>query len=373
MPLKCLQDGKELYSFDIKSKEDWEDLRKANAKLKNLQMACCGAAVALRTSKLGTRHFAHSAVGACATAPESSEHLLAKIAIVEAIRNTDWTPFPEVAGCTPAGEEWRADVLALKGTSKVAFEIQWSRQTADETQRRQKCYDEAGVRSLWLFRQKDFPTEKETPAFCLTFDSKTQSFLVHLPSACYCPTWSKKWLESDSCWEQSIPLPVFIHGALSGRLRFAPALSLTMPVEISKADIPCWRCKKVTGAIMRLNFAASRALPGCNDFETTIYELSQSLPNGDAVVMSMLPANLLRSYGIGAVKPRYSKTCGGKYLSNGCLHCDALQGQFFDHDYIDDSVKAFEINVEFKSEWGPLLEEAQSSIYRWWFNEAQCS
>lgn len=370
MPLKCLRDGKEIYSFNIESNEDWESLRKANAKAKDLRMPCCGVAVVLRTSKLGTKHFAHSRIGTCITAPETAEHLLAKMAIVEAIRGTDWIPLPEQTGITPSGDEWRADVLAMKGKVKIAFEIQWSRQNIAETQRRQKRYDEAGVRGLWLFRQKDFPVENETPAFRLVFESETQTFNIHFPSVHYHPEWPGRDLEAAYSWGQSIPLSVFIQGTLKGQLRFAPALGLTLPVEVSKADIQCWRCKKFTGVVMDLNFAVSRVLPGCPDIPTSIYDMSEELPNGDAVVMTMLPASLLRSHGIGVIKPRYSKTAGGEYLSNGCVHCDALQGRFFEHDYAFDSKKAFEIEAKFKAEWGQLLEDAKSHIYRWWFNES---
>ncbi len=370
MPLKCLRGGEEIYSFNIESDEAWEDLRKANAKAKDLRMPCCDAAVVLRTSKLGTKHFAHARIGSCTTAPETAEHLFAKMAVVEAIRGTDWTPLPEQAGCTSSSEEWKADVLAVKGNAKVAFEIQWSRQDNTETERRQKRYDEAGVRGLWLFRQKDFPIGKETPAFRLVFEPETKSFRILLPSPHYHPEWVGRDKDAAYLWGQSIPLSAFIKGTLKGQLRFAPALGLTMPVEVSKVEIQCWRCKKVTGVVMGLNFAASRVLPGCPDIPTSIYDLSEELPNGDAVVMSMLPASLLRSHDIGVIKPRYSKTAGGEYLSNGCVHCDALQGRFFEHNYAFDGKKAFEIGAEFKAEWGPLLESAESHIYRWWFNDS---
>lgn len=370
MPLKCLRGGDELYAFNIETDEAWEDLREANAKAKDLRMPCCQATVVLRTSKLGTRHFAHARVGSCKTAPETAEHLLAKMAVVEATRGTAWTPLPEQAGNTPSGEEWRADVLAVKDKAKVAFEIQWSRQDQAETERRQKRYADAGVRGLWLFRQKDIPVEKETPAFRLVFEAETKHFRVLLPSSFYNPLWIGHERDERLSWSQSIPLPAFVVGALEGKLRFAPALGKTMPVEVNAATISCWRCKKPTGVVMGLTFAASRILPGHSDIPTTIYEMSDSLPGGDAVVMSMLPASLLRQHGIGVIKPRYSKTAGEKYLSNGCIHCDALQGSFFEHEYAFDGKKAFEIETIFQKEWGTLLEDTQPYVYRWWFDES---
>lgn len=371
MPLKCLRGGEEIYAFNIGSNEAWESLRKNNLKAKDLRMPCCGAAVVLRTSKLGTKHFAHVRIGQCTTAPETAEHLLAKMAVVEAIRRTDWKPLPEQTGNTSAGEEWRADVLAVKGNAKVAFEIQWSRQDQIETERRQKRYAEAGVRGLWLFRQKDFPVEQKTPAFRLVYEPEGRSFLILLPSPFYDSNWAARDKQDTMSWGQSIPLPAFVSGSLNGQLHFAPVLGRTMPVEVQSVTIPCWKCKKPTGVVIGLNFAASRNLPGHPDIPTTIYELSDALPGGDAVVMSLLPAHLLMQHGIGVIKPRYSKTAGGEYLSNGCIHCDALQGRFFEHEYAFDGKKAFEIETVFRNEWGTLLEDAQSYIYRWWFHEAE--
>lgn len=137
MPLKCLRNGEPVFAFDIESDIDWENLRKENATSKNLRIACCDASVTLRTSKLGTRHFAHARRGECATAPESAEHLLAKRIIVDAIRQTDWQAMPEQPGDSPGLGTWIADVMATKNQAKIAFEIQWSRQDEAETRHRQ--------------------------------------------------------------------------------------------------------------------------------------------------------------------------------------------------------------------------------------------
>lgn len=370
MPLKCLRGAEEIYAFDVESEDAWEELRKGNAESKDLRMPCCGAGVVLRKSKLGTRHFAHARRGPCSTAPETAEHLLAKMAVVEGIRRTAWAAMPEQVGTAPNGEAWRADVLAAKGNARVAFEIQWSRQDDEETERRQRRYADAGVRGLWLFRQYDFPTGKETPAFRLAFDAGTKAFRVVFPSPHYHPQWLGRDRDDKRFWAQSVALPDFVAGALEGRLRFASALGLRMPVEVDAAFIRCWFCKKETGVVMGLSFAASRVFPGCHDIPTSIYSMDESLPDGAKAVMSMLPPSLLKRHGIGAVKPRYSKREGKTYLSNGCVHCDALQGRFFEHEFGFDAEKAFETEAEFKAEWGPLLKPAKSHIYRWWFDES---
>jgi len=241
MPLKCLREGLPVYSFDCEADAAWEALRLANASNSRLSMPCCGAGVVLRTSKLGTRHFAHARRGPCATAPESAQHLLAKRAIVEGLRRTDWSVATEQPGESPGHGSWIADVFAAQGRKKVAIEVQWSRQVDEETRRRQARYAAAGVRGLWLFRQHDFPVAKDCPAFRLVLDDEGQGFTVKLPSPSYSPSWMRPGEREDPrYWQQSIELSRFVEGALSGRLRFAPALGMTMPVEVLSSSMDRW-------------------------------------------------------------------------------------------------------------------------------------
>jgi len=369
MPLKCYRDDQAILAFDLENEEAWEALRKENAARKNLSMPCCGAAVTLRTSKLGTKHFAHARRGPCATAPESAEHLLAKRTIVEGARRTDWEATTEQAGDPQDSEPWIADVLAKKEHRKVAFEVQWSRQDTPETRRRQKRYAASGVRALWLFRQHMFPVEKETPSFRLVFDEVTSRFAVQLPSPAHNSWMSAKDKDEPRYWSQSIELSRFVEGALTGRLRFAPILGLTTPVEVFTETTVCWRCKEDTRLVLGITFAASRVLPGCADVELNLHSFGDNLEDGAPVVARMLPAALLKSHGIGELRPRYSRTEGGSYLSNGCVHCDALQGRFFEHEHGFALEKTLEVEARFEAEWGPLMEDAADEIYRWWFDD----
>lgn len=369
MPLKCLDGEQEVYSFDVTSDDEWAALRAENIKKKSLRMPCCGAGVVLRTSKLGTRHFAHAKRGPCVTAPETAEHLLAKMIVLKAIQETVWEAKPEQSGKTPAGNEWRADVLATKGNARVAFEIQWSRQDNQETARRQQRYADARVRGLWLFRQKDFPTSKETPAFRLVFLEDTKSFEVLMPSSQYDQRWVAHVRDASRMWGQQIPLERFVVGALSGRLHFSPAIGQRMPVEVETVQIPCWKCKKNTGIVMGLVFAVSRVFIGCPDISISIYELEEFIPEWGTELVSILTPELLKKHGIGTVKPRGSKTQGREYISNGCIHCDALQGQFFEHEYAYEAETTFETEAELKAEWIHGLSHLQPLVCRWWFDE----
>ncbi|MFX9027565.1 hypothetical protein ABTN22_19170, partial [Acinetobacter baumannii] len=81
---------------------------------------------------------------------------------------------------------------------------------------------------------------------------------------------------------------------------------------------------------------------GCADIELNLHSFGDNLQDGASVVARMLPRALLKSHGIGELRPRHSRTEGGSYLSNGCVHCDALQGRFFEHEHGFNMEKALE-------------------------------
>ena len=202
------------------------------------------------------------------------------------------------------------------------------------------------------------------------FDEARSSFAVQLPSQDHNPWMTANDKDEPRYWRQSIELSLFVEGALNGRLRFSPILGLTLPVEVFTETTVCWKCNEDTRLVLGITFAASRVLPRCADVELDLHSFGDNLEDGAGVVARMLPAALLKSHGIGALRPRHSRTEGGSYLSNGCVHCDALQGRFFEHEHGFDLEKTLEVEARFEPEWGPLMEDAESNIYRWWFDES---
>ena len=103
----------------------------------------------MRVSKLGTQHFVHAhRSDTCTPAPESAEHLLLKSIVLRAVRDTGWNGDVEV--CGPDGT-WRADVMATRGSLRVAFEMQLSTIPFTELAARQHAYGDDGVRGCWFY------------------------------------------------------------------------------------------------------------------------------------------------------------------------------------------------------------------------------
>lgn len=191
---------------------------------------------------------------------------------------------------------------------------------------------------------------------------------MSLPGPHYHPAFATgKNSDGPNYWRQHIELGRFVEGALGGKLRFAPQVGRTLPLDVCAAYTECWRCKKTTGLVIDLCFAASRVLQDAADVTAKIYDFDDE-GRGAALLMSTLPAALLAPHGIGPIKPRYSRMEGQPYLSNGCIHCDALQGRFFDHEVAYDAHPIFSIDVLFDDQWVSHLEDREA-IDKWWFDD----
>jgi hypothetical protein len=369
MPLKCIRNGNQIFAFNYANDDAWKALRNENADTNDLRMECCNSKVVLRTSPLGTRHFAHSRLGECTTAPETAEHLLAKDTVAKAAIRAGWQVAVEQRGNTANGELWIADVLATNAKGKsVAFEVQWSRQTIDETKFRQGRYDSAGIRAMWLFRQSDFLTNKAIPAFRLRLNEDPKVFEVLIPSPRY-STWIKPAdRDQPHHWQQRIPLPKFVEGVLARRLKFAPSLNLTVPLEVLAARSSCWKCHKPTRIVTGLRFVLSAVLPGSPDFSTSVWQIGEQVENGQELLEDLLPIRILREHGIGKIRRAYSKTLRREYSANTCINCGIMQGQFYEHEIAIDEESVFTRQIFFDESWVKQLGESNSYVYRWWFD-----
>jgi hypothetical protein len=297
------------------------------------------------------------------------ENAAAKRLIVDGVRRAEWLAEPERARHARDGTAWVADVLATSGQRQIAFEVQWSRQDDGETRRRHRRYAASDVRALWLFRQRDFPIEKEVPAFRLAFDEASSTCSAQLPSPEHGLWVGAKGKDDSRNWRQTIELSRFVEGALTGRLRFAPVLGLTAPFEVFTETTSCWKCGGDTRLVLGLTCAASRVLPGYADVELDLHSFGDHLQNAAKVIARMMPAALLRSHSIGERRPLHTRTEDGCHLSNGRVHCDILQGRFFENEKGFDLEKTLEVEARSEPQCGPPMEDAASDIYRRWFDD----
>lgn len=97
------------------------------------------------------------------------------------------------------------------------------------------------------------------------------------------------------------------------------ARSGTVPVRLLGLPTVCWRCGQTTMALAGL-------LPadGADEYDVITCQAEAVLQ----IAAAALPAPARRRFAVGAVKPRYSRRAGGRYLSNGCFSCDALLGAY---------------------------------------------
>lgn len=302
MPFKCLDPASQaIYSFKL-SDDEWQALTHKNKTSRHLGMECCGAQVTLKRSRRGRPFFAHKARGDCSTAPETESHLELKWMAVIAAQYNGWKAVTEETGLTPSGEQWKADVLAQKGKHKVAIEIQWSSQTNEETLRRQEKYRESGVRGLWLLRQRGFPITRALPAVCISGGLK-EGFTAEIPG------------------HQVLPMEEFLDAAFGGRFQYGLPMSIDATVSVRGAQMTCWHqsCKARTRVVTKIAvvfgpYQCSLSLGELGDHPELLQQVLQRMP---------------RIAGMGEIKPRYSKTAGRRYMSNGCVRCDRLMGDFY--------------------------------------------
>jgi competence protein CoiA len=245
--------------------------------------------------------------------------------VVEVARANGWEADTEVAE-----SKWRADVLARKGNAKVAVEIQWSPQTNDETMRRQARYAESGVRGLWLLRQGGFPVHHSLPAARIG-GSLEEGFIALVPTG---------------SGEQSLPMRDFLEAAFTRRLRFGVPLGFPARVSVRAGHMFCWKCGAETQIITGVD-----VILGPNDYRFSVANLGD-FSDLFEFVRGRLPNDLR----IGSIKRRFSKTQDRAYLSNGCAHCDAFIGEFYEHDAWDDQWEVCVFTIRIDDRWRQAIE-----------------
>lgn len=154
---------------------------------------------------------------------------------MEACREQGWDAIPEFSEA-----DWRADVLAVQGGKRIAFEVQWSRQTYEETRLRQERYKASNVRGCWFFRiapkemsdyDKTLVADKETPAFKI-FKDENSNILAQVGKV-------------------QMPLKALISNLLARKLKFCEHIRMApkQKITIIFFEMKCWNAGRCNTAI----------------------------------------------------------------------------------------------------------------------------
>ena len=238
------------------------------------------------------------------------QHLWTKAEVLKACADAGWTAAPEVAG-----DDWRADVLAERGSARVAVEVQWSRQAEDMSRFRQDRYARDGARACWLLRgEQPRPASRELPVFELRPGTTDPVSVWHAG--------------------REIPVREFVRLLLEGNVRFATTTLRRVRVRFLETD--CWRCKKTShiyevSEMIRCGYSDSRRTDPGEWLPVYGTEAKFAPDILQAVNRWLTTEGSAAGVRLGQIKKRYSRTMQSSYMSFGCPSCDALFGSWFIH------------------------------------------
>lgn len=316
MPIRAIINDVDIIA-PLLNHEEWEQLKIDIKKNKYfVKLPCCGQQGFLRTSKTGLNHFYHKHDDKiCNWKPESAEHLKLKYEILKACQESGWTAIPEYFE-----KDWRADIFAYKGKNRIAFEVQLSKQTYEETIERQNKYIRDQVRACWFFKKvpknayedRDcILNNNEIPLFELDIDTNEFKVKIH----------NRKFLVGD-----------FVKHLLNRHIKFCSVLksSLNPKVNITFFPMTCWRCGKtshVYNVYKNVNSICDLSLE-INDYGPWSNFKFEYHPQ---IIKKVLEISKDPKNGIvlGEIKKRNSKQVNKAYMSFGCAYCDSIFGDWF--------------------------------------------
>ncbi|MGR5065026.1 competence protein CoiA [Photobacterium sp. DNB22_13_2] len=326
MPLRATLDGSAVQSFNYSSNE-WGQL-KSSYKSRTLTMACCGHKAIPKTSKLGTRYFAHARRGECTSAPETADHLKLKTIVAKAAEDAGWQVTTEFEGMTPGGEKWVADVYCQRGDKTMVFEVQWSHQSESEYLRRTEKYEASGInRVAWLYR-----------------DRANRDRLYDQPDSL--PKFG--FIPSDNGYvvpDFDVDIVEFVEGMFAGRLKWAPKKGDILDAFACYNKSLCLKCGGLNHYVcaLEVHTKSGVSLGG---------ELFDLYSSAREVIEANVSRERLLEYGIGSLDHIYNKRGGYAYMAHGCLHCN---GVHCNHTYRFDYHTDITRSVPFSFRYDPAL------------------
>lgn len=119
-------------------------------------------------------------------------------------------------------------------------------------------------------------------------------------------------------------------------------------VSLRAGVMDCWACGCETTIVTGIDVSF-----GPKQWQLTVAAFDD-FPDLFDPIRDRIPAALE----VGAIKPRFSKTLGRSYLSNGCVHCDALIGQFYEHHAWEGQETKHAFPAQLTDRWAQALAAA---------------
>ena len=353
MPLRAIIDGKDVIASLIDDK-NWQLLKtdiKTNKKA--VILPCCNNEAFLRISKLGTKHFVPKQKTSCEQKSESFLELLIKSEIVRACVDSGYTVKTEVRN-----NNWKADVIAQRGTTKIAFNFYLSAQSYDEVTEFQRKLKIDGIRGCWFIKKipKGYDTpEVELPLFQLTIKENNQ---------CY----AKLNYDPYDHDVKQFDLYDFVKLLLNREFKFCNKLTSAkeQKIKVSFLEVDCWKC----GETYNVYFLNESIYSNCGLEMNADSDMWSSkkfcfMPEILNEIRKFLQSDNGNHLRIGDIKQRFSKTVKKKYLSFGCKFCDAIFGDWYMMEYQVEALSdrelisaEFEVMIDFK--------ESINQIFKHW-------
>jgi competence protein CoiA len=161
----------------------------------------------------------------------------------------------------------------------------------------------------------------------------------------------------------------FLRAAFSQGLKWDTAVNAfaaQTEVRIMAAEALCWhdKCGVFTDIVTRVVIAN----PGM-ELEFTLADVGTFPALADQIV-----AQLPDTFDASHIKQRYSRTQERSYLSNGCVGCDRIFGDFHLHEHRDVEAEIARVPIQLSGAWLRLAQsdpEIEEGSAQWWVVPAQ--
>jgi hypothetical protein len=317
MPLSAIVWGEKRLSTSFSCTE-WLALRASRT---TIALPCCGSRAYLRTSSAGLQHFYHASnTHSCVGSSETALHLELKGRILKAVISSGWRAETEFA---ELDRGWRADVMAWRGSARIAFEVQLAPIDIDDLHGRHDTYKESDVRGCWFLGARSLKNS-QLPAVQWKTDRRQEFF-----QNCSEPFFSIRDDGNVSVGGVTSEIETVVAGLLNRRFKYVHCRKIdrSSSVRIYRVS-SCYGCKRD----FDVYFVFENDSPRCGDPLSIFKGLTDEAMLHRAAsaqvidqVKRILARESQRSFFLSF--PAWQESSSGRrYIGFRCFHCRALMG-----------------------------------------------